>query len=148
MSDRAVLEGFFAALNAHDVDAAMQAVGEGATITVLPLEIEGAMASDGRGFLTALLRAFPDLRVRVDRMFVGSDGVGAVEGNLEGTQAAEFYGVINQEKHIDLDHAWRFALRDGKIADCRLFWCQNQLYRRLAVKRLDNITITASGGAS
>jgi ketosteroid isomerase-like protein len=148
MSDRTVLEGFFSALNAHDVDGAMTAVGDGATITVVPLDIDGSMAKDGREFLDALVGAFPDLKVRIDRMFVGSDGTAAVEGNLEGTQAAEFYGVINQEKHIDLDHAWRFALRDGKIADCRLFWCQNQLYRRLAVKRLDNITITASGGAS
>jgi ketosteroid isomerase-like protein len=101
------------------------------------------MAVEGRAFLSNLCKAFPDLRVRVKRLFVGSDGIAAVEANLDGTQAAEFYGVIDQEKHVDLDHAWRFVLRDGKIESCRVFWCQNQLYRRLAVKRLDKITITA-----
>jgi hypothetical protein len=64
-----------------------------------------------------------------------------VEVKLEGTQAAAFLGVLNQEKHVDVDQAWLVHAAQGKIAGLRAYWCQNQLYRRLAVKRLDRISI-------
>jgi ketosteroid isomerase-like protein len=63
------------------------------------------------------------------------------EVSIEGTQAADYLGVINQEKHLDVDQAWRFTVENGSITTIQAYWCQNQLYRRLAVKRLDQIAI-------
>jgi hypothetical protein len=49
--------------------------------------------------------------------------------------------AINQEKHLDIDQAWRFVTGGGLITEVTAYWCQAQLYRRLAVKRYDQITI-------
>jgi len=62
---------------------------------------------------------------------------------IEGTQAADFFGIINQEKFMDLDQVWFLHVTDGAIDRIKAYWCQNQLYRRLGVKRLDHVTITA-----
>jgi ketosteroid isomerase-like protein len=59
----------------------------------------------------------------------------------EGTQAADYAGAINQEKHLDIDQAWRFTVAGGQITEVHAYWCQGQLYRRLAVKRFDEIAI-------
>ena len=61
----------------------------------------------------------------------------------EGTQAADYRGVINTEKHLDIDQAWRFVTVGGLITQIAAYWCQAQLYRRLAVKRYDEIEVLA-----
>jgi ketosteroid isomerase-like protein len=40
-----------------------------------------------------------------------------------------------------MDEAWRFTVTDGRITQVHAYWCQGQLYRRLAVKRFDEIAI-------
>ena len=45
----------------------------------------------------------------------------------EGTQAADYAGAINQEKHLDIDQAWRFVVSGGLIAGVTGYWCQAQL---------------------
>jgi len=42
---------------------------------------------------------------------------------------------------LDLDEAWRFTVTGGAITAVSAYWCQQQLYRRLAVKRFDQIAI-------
>ena len=44
---------------------------------------------------------------------------------------------------MDLDQVWLLHVGDGAIDRITTYWCQNRLYRRLGVKRLDHITITA-----
>ena len=62
----------------------------------------------------------------------------------EGRQAGDFLAVANQEKQFDLDQAWMLTVTpDDRISAVIAYWDQNQLYRRLGVKRLDQITITA-----
>ncbi len=81
--------------------------------------------------------------MRVRRLFVGDDDTAVAEITIEGTQAADFFGVINQEKLMDLDQVWFLHVHDGVIDRVKAYWCQNRLYRRLGVKRLDHVTITA-----
>jgi hypothetical protein len=51
--------------------------------------------------------------------------------------------VANQEKQVNLDQAWMLTVTpDDRISAVIAYWDQNQLYRRLGVKRLDQITIT------
>ena len=40
-----------------------------------------------------------------------------------------------------LRQAWRFVAVGGLITGVDAYWCQAQLYRRLAVKRYDEIAI-------
>ena len=73
-----------------------------------------------------------------------ADRTAVAEITIEGTQAGDFLAVANQEKHFDLDQAWVLTVTpDDRISAVVGYWDQNQLYRRLGVKRLDKITITA-----
>ena len=86
----------------------------------------------------------PDLLVRVRRLFVTGDNTAVAEITIDGTQADDFLAVVNQEKHVDLDQAWMLKVTpDDRISAVIAYWDQNQLYRRLGVKRLDQVTITA-----
>ena len=77
------------------------------------------------------------------RLFVGNDNTAVAEITIAGTQAADFFGIVNQEKLMDLDQVWFLHMSDGVIDRIKAYWCQSRLYRRLGVKRLDHVTITA-----
>lgn len=144
MTARSLAEKFFAHLEAGEVDQILGLAAPGATVSLVPLNRNGPMAADGAYYLRELARSFPDLLVRVRRLFVTSDNTAVAEINIDGTQAADFLGVVNQEKHFDLDQAWMLTITpDDRISAVIAYWDQNQLYRRLGVKRLDKITVTA-----
>jgi predicted ester cyclase len=101
------------------------------------------MTADGASYLRELARAFPDLLVRV-RLFVTADNTAVAEITIDGTQADDFLAVANQEKQVELDQARMLTFTpDDRISAVIAYWDQNQLYSRLGVKRLDQITITA-----
>jgi steroid delta-isomerase-like uncharacterized protein len=134
------IEAFLAALARHDVDAAMALVDSQVAVTVHPFGLNDKGADVLRTVLADLERAFPDLMVTVSRVIATGDVVTALF-KAEGTQSADYAGAINQEKHLDIDQAWRFVVADGLITEVAAYWCQAQLYRRLAVKRYDEIAI-------
>jgi len=134
------VQAFLDALARHDVDAAMAATDPRVVVTVHPFGLYDAGADGLRSVLADQVRAFPDLVISVSRVIATGDVVTALF-KAEGTQAAEYAGAINQEKHLDVDQAWRFVTDDGLITEVTAYWCQAQLYRRLAVKRYDEIAI-------
>jgi steroid delta-isomerase-like uncharacterized protein len=134
------IEAFLAALARHDVDAAMALVDSQVAVTVHPFGLHDKGADVLRTVLADLERAFPDLMVTVSRVIATGDVVTALF-KAEGTQSADYAGAINQEKHLDIDQAWRFVVADGLITEVVAYWCQAQLYRRLAVKRYDEVAI-------
>jgi steroid delta-isomerase-like uncharacterized protein len=134
------VEAFLAALARHDVDAAMALVDSQAAVTVHPFGLHDKGADVLRTVLADLVRAFPDLMVTVSRVIATGDVVTALF-KAEGTQSADYAGAINQEKHLDIDQAWRFVVIDGLIRTVAAYWCQAQLYRRLAVKHYDEVAI-------
>lgn len=141
---RETVRTFFERIHTHDVDGAMGLVASDATINLQPLR-PISKAGDLRAYLTALVRAFPDLSITARNLFVGTDGTAVVEVTLDGVQADDFLGIVDQEKHMDVDQAWLLHVGDdGHIDRVAAYWCQNQVYRRLAVKRLDKVTITAA----
>ncbi|WP_281690397.1 nuclear transport factor 2 family protein [Pseudonocardia thermophila] len=135
---------FLDALAAHDVEAALATVEPDVEVVVHPLGVSGTSRDVLRSVLGDLATAFPDLLLTVQRLIVTDDVVTALV-KVEGTQAAAYAGIVNQEKHIDLDQAWRLTIADGRIVAVSAYWCQQQLYRRLGVKRFDQVTIV--GGA-
>ena len=138
MSDPAT--DFWDAIRTGDVNSAMELVSDDATIDLLPAKVNGGK-EEARGFFAATVTAFPDLLLTTKNHFTGTDGTAVTEMKMEGTQAADYLGVVNQEKHIDLDQVWMLGTSDGRITSIRGFWDQNILYRRLAVKRLDAVSI-------
>jgi putative intracellular protease/amidase/ketosteroid isomerase-like protein len=127
-------------LQSRDADGAGSLIAPDAVVDFGPAGISGSFAQRGDRFFRELIAAFPDLRVTV-RSIVADSETAVVEMTVEGTQRADFLSIHNQEKHLDLDQAWVITAADGTIANIRAYWCQNQLYRRLAVNRLDQISI-------
>lgn len=144
-----VVHRFFSALGAHDADAVLALLAPDADIEVLPAQGQVSMdpAASGRAYFAATVAAFPDLYVTVRRVADLGDGTVLAEISIEGTQAADYLGAVNQEKHLDLRQAWLLTVRDGLIRTVRGFWDENQLFRRLAVKRLDRIAIVEGTSA-
>ena len=144
MSARSLAEEFFGRLQAGEVDEILGLMTPEATVSLVPLNWHGPMADGGASYLRELSRSFPDLVVRVRRLFVTGDNTAVAEITIDGTQADAFLAVTNQEKHVDLDQAWILMVTpDDRISAVIAYWDQNQLYRRLGVKRLDKVTITA-----
>jgi steroid delta-isomerase-like uncharacterized protein len=134
------VQAFLDAFARHDIDAAVALADPQVTVTVHPLGVCDQGADALRAVLADLVRGFPDLMISVSRVITTGDVVTALF-KAEGTQAADYAGAINQEKHLDIDQAWRFATGSGLITGITAYWCQAQLYRRLAVKRYDEIAI-------
>jgi ketosteroid isomerase-like protein len=141
MSAKTLALEFLSALDARDAAAALALVEPSAPVELVPVAA-GTAGSDGRRAIEELVAAFPDLGVRV-RSLMGTPARAVAEVTVEGTQGRDFWGIDNQEKHMDVDQAWLFETEGDRITAIRAYWCQNQLYRRLAVKRLDNVSITA-----
>src|SRR6266704_4373793 len=138
-SDDPVVE-FLDAFGRRDVDTAVARVADDVRVTAHGLGLRGQGVAAIREILEDIARAFPDLRVTTKRILRTGDVLTA-ELKVEGTQAAPYAGAINQEKHLDLDQAWRFEVGDGRIFAMDAYWCQQQLYRRLGVKGFDQIAI-------
>jgi steroid delta-isomerase-like uncharacterized protein len=132
---------FWQAVGDRDVDAALGLVAEDAAVNIPPAGVTGTAAKEGREFFASTVDAFPDLLLTIKKSFTGSDGVNVTELKLEGTQAADYLGAINQEKHLDVDQVWRLQIEDGTVTSITGYWDQNMLYRRLAVRRLDQVAI-------
>jgi ketosteroid isomerase-like protein len=143
MSNPEIARTFFDRMERGDTSDLLALVAPDAEFNLVPLNLRGKAAEVGTEYLRQLKNAFPDLQLRVNRLFVGNDGTAVAEVTLAGTQAADFFGIINQEKLMDLEQVWLLHLSGDKIDGARAYWCQNKLYRRLGVKRLDRVTITA-----
>jgi predicted ester cyclase len=144
MSARSLAEEFFGRLRAGEVDEILGLMTPEATVSLVPLNWHGPMAAGGSSYLREMSRSFPDLEVRVRRLFVTGDNTAVAEITIDGTQADDFLAVANQEKQVNLDQAWMLTVTpDDRVSAVIAYWDQNQLYRRLGVKRLDQITITA-----
>lgn len=144
MSAHGVAREFFDHMQAGEADKILVMMTPEATVSLVPLAAPGPMAAEGADYLRELAAAFPDLLIRIRRLFVTADNTAVAEITVDGTQAGDFLRVVNTEKHFDLDQAWLLKIApDDRISAVTAYWDQNQLYRRLGVKRLDKITITA-----
>src|SRR5689334_3501527 len=58
-----------------------------ATVSLVALNRHGPMAADGASYLRELARAFPDLMVRMRRLFVTADNTAVAEITIDGTMS-------------------------------------------------------------
>ena len=140
MTPERTVQAFLTGFQLGDVESAMSVVDSAVDVDVFSIGLRAGGFDDLRGLLSEVVAAFPDLRVTVLNV-IPADAVVTVELKVEGTQARDYLGVVNQKKHLDLDEAWRFTVVGGRITAVDVYWCQGQLYRRLAVKRVDQIAI-------
>ena len=128
-------------LSSRDLEGVNALIVAKAEVDFGPAGICGTYSEKGAKFFRDLISAFPDLRLTVHSIVANSE-TAVIEITVEGTQGADFLGIHNQQKHIDVDQAWVITAAHGRITSIRAYWCQTQLYRRLGVKRLDQISIT------
>jgi steroid delta-isomerase-like uncharacterized protein len=134
------VQAFLDAFARHDIEAAIALADPQVSVTIHPLGLHEKGADALRQVLADLLRGFPDLMISVSRVITTGNVVTALF-KVEGTQSADYAGAINTEQPLDIDQAWRFVTAGGLITEVAAYWCQAQLYRRLAVKRYDEIAI-------
>ena len=67
-------------MKAGDVDEILGMMTPEATVSLVPLNRHGPMAADGASYLRELSRSFPDLLVRVPRLFVAGDNTAVARG--------------------------------------------------------------------
>ncbi|HMH35472.1 MAG TPA: nuclear transport factor 2 family protein, partial [Streptosporangiaceae bacterium] len=116
MTPTQTVQAFLDALARHDVDAAIAVTDPEVSVTIHPFGLEKSGADVLRGVLADLVRGFPDLMITVSRVITTGDVVTALF-KADGTQAAGYAGAINQEKHLDIDQAWRFVTGGGLITE-------------------------------
>ncbi len=110
------VQAFLDAFARHDIDAAVAVADPQVSVTVHPLGLQQTGADALRQVLADLVRGFPDLVISVSRVITTGDVVTALF-KAEGTQSADYAGAINQEKHLDIDQAWRFVVDGGLITE-------------------------------
>ncbi len=133
---------FFDGVSHGDVDGSLEHVGADATVVIEPTGTAGGR-SELAAFLAAAAAAFADLTITPDRLRAFPDGRVVAEVTFAGTQSAPFLGAPNQGKRVDLAQAWVLGFAGDEITSVTAYWDQNQLYRRLGVRRLDDVEVTA-----
>lgn len=96
MSALDLAKAFFTRMDAGDVEGMLALVAPDAPVTLIPLQLQGNAREVGRDYFQQLAGAFPDLQVRVRRLFVGSDNTAVAEVTIEGNQAADFLASITR----------------------------------------------------
>jgi predicted ester cyclase len=133
---------FLDAICQRDVDTAFALVSPEVQAVIWPTEVSAGY-DEARAFFAEATTAFPDLMLTARSVIEFPDGQVLAEVTFEGTQAGDFLGVLNQEKHVDVHQAWVMEVLRDQIVGITGYWDQNQLYRRLGVKRLDQISIAS-----
>jgi len=137
-----VVTTFLDAISQGEVVAALDLLSPDVRLRIEPADLSGGY-EEAQDFLRQAATAFPDLMLPVRSLAELAGGRVVAEVTFEGTQAADFLGVLNQGKHIDIEQGWLFEVAGGRVAALTAYWDQNQLYRRLGVKRLDQIGIAS-----
>ena len=102
MDEKAVAQGFFERLEVGDVEGAMALTTPDGEFQAVALGVKGTIGGEGQELLEELRRALPDVTLQVTRLFAGHDGTSVAEVFVDGTQADDLFGIVNQEKHVDV----------------------------------------------
>jgi predicted ester cyclase len=98
-----------------------------------------------RRYVIDLAEAFPELELRIRRLFVGLDGTVVAEVTIQGVQAAALWGIPGRGRALELDQVWLLHVDENMSIDrVGAYWCQYQLCRMLGARRLDRVSVGAA----
>ncbi|MGH2963776.1 MAG: ester cyclase [Solirubrobacterales bacterium] len=112
----AVVNGYAAAKNAHDVERALEFCCEDCVYENMGtggVRVEGK--SNVAEFFAGFFTAFPNWSGSVDGQAIGEDTM-ALWGRMRGTNAGEFMGANAPGRTFDVPVVFVISLRDGQIA--------------------------------
>jgi predicted ester cyclase len=144
---RAIAEAFLHRVSTGMIDSALALVDPNASADLTALNLCGPASNVMRRYVLDLAEAFPDLKLRIRRLFVGLDGTVVAEVTIQGTQAAELWGIASRGRVLELDQAWLLHLEENmRVKRVGAYWCQYQLCKMLGARRLDRVSVGASDG--
>ena len=122
---KAITQKFFAAYDAHDVDAMLAFCAEGAQGRYLPygknsvMPIRGGLEKIWRGFPQAV----PDFGVEVSELIQAEQNTIVVQALLGGTMPGDVPGLVKKGDVIRIAHAYIIRYNtDGKISRLDCYW--------------------------
>ena len=150
-SAAAVVAEFFDRYRAYDVDGMTDLCSTNADLCYVPVERwgkqrvlhgDGKVRTVGKPLWTGLIVSFPDLTNTVHTITSNDDGDVVAQVDIEGTQQLPWGLIAPAGRHYRQPHLFIFRVGPDLLIDSiTAYWCQAQLYRRLAVKRYDQIAI-------
>jgi predicted ester cyclase len=142
-----VVESFFDAYRAHDVERMVELCDDQARFRSVPFEIcrkqrvvrgSGHVGTIGKLLWTGLINAFPDLTNEVTRVISGNDGQVAAEVVISGTQARDWVPVRTRGRNFRSPHLFVFHVNDlGKIDNIISYSDNAPVRRQLGAAELD-----------
>jgi ketosteroid isomerase-like protein len=147
MTGTEVVNAFFDAYRAHDVEGMVDLCADNADLNYVPVESwrrqwvvrgDGKVGVMGKILWTGLIDAFPDLTNEVHRVIPGSNGSVAAEVTLKGTQARDWGTIGNQGGHYELEHLFVFDLdEDSRIKRISGYWDGAWFFEQLGRVEVD-----------
>ena len=129
------------------IDSALTLVDADASADLIPLKLRGPASAVMRRYAIDLAEAFPELRLRIRRLFVGLDGTAVAEVTVQGVQVAELWGIPSRGRVLELDQVWLLHVDDNmKMDRVGAYWCQYQLCKMLGARRLHRVPGGISDG--
>jgi steroid delta-isomerase-like uncharacterized protein len=119
------------AFNDHDADRLMDEMAEGATFTD-PLEdnITGAGLHE---YTAEIFEGFPDVRLEVDRVITGENGVTAIEGTYVGTHEGPLEGIPPTGNSVVVPTVTVIDVSADGITSWRDYWDQQTFSEQLGL---------------
>jgi steroid delta-isomerase-like uncharacterized protein len=135
MSLRAIVDQHYAGMNQADADAASTVLAED-VVTTAPGAPPMHGAAQFKPFAQAFIDAFPDAKVRAERVYESGDTILA-EGVYAGTHTGSLVGngmtVPPTGKRMELHFADLFKVRDGKVVEHNIYFDQAELMQQLGL---------------
>jgi steroid delta-isomerase-like uncharacterized protein len=103
--NKAIIEDFFSAWNAHDIEKA---------VALLDERCNGGGPVGARREFEAFFKAFPDLAVKLELIFAEADKV-ATRSTMTGTHLGDFMGLPATGKSANMKAHHIFVLKEGKV---------------------------------
>jgi len=128
----AIMRGFFAAAQAHDVERIVAFVGEEYVLESDSFPAPMMGRETYRELLREFYSAFPDCHYEVEQMIAGGDDV-AVRLRLSGTHQGDYLGKPGSGRRFEYRLCRFDRLRDAKIVHTWAYFDSGHLLRQLGL---------------
>jgi ketosteroid isomerase-like protein len=142
-----VVQGFFDAYRARDVEAMVNACAECAEFHYVPFEVwgkqrvlrgDGKVRGIGKVLWTGLIASFPDLTNEVTAIHADDEGHVAAEVTIKGTQAKVWGPIDHRGRSFALRHLFLFTVNgEGAIDKISAYWDSADWNRQLGRIEID-----------
>jgi steroid delta-isomerase-like uncharacterized protein len=128
-----IVQAFFDAYTAHDIQAMLALCSPTATFRYVPLGDSGtgSVHETAAGLWQLYMDTFADFTTQVISLLEGKDGTIVCETLNSGTQAKDVGNIKNKGKKLSAPHLFLFTFNSGLIEKITAFWDNDTIYAQL-----------------